>query len=67
MCLWYFELSLIRKVMEGKGGGLGSRIMHCKMWLHSILECTWDKWRGISFHGWEMLEAKDFTLVWGIP
>ena len=53
MCLWYFERSSTKKVMEGRGGVRGSLVTHCVECSHFLLHCTRAGMdRGILFQGW---------------
>ena len=52
MCLWYFEVSFTKNVMEGRGGGLGCLVTHCVEGSHLLLHCTCAGDRGILFQGW---------------
>ena len=65
MCCWYLDLSLYKKVMEGKGGGLGCLKMHCgecsHLLLHSTLVGVVDVvdnklgWRGVACKVWLLI------------
>ena len=60
------DFSLYKKVMEGKGGGLGCLKVHCVECSHLVLllHCAYcGVESGIPFHGWEWLDTGDCKLL----
>ena len=71
MCRWYFDFSLNRNVMEGRGGGLGYRgvnFIECSHLLRQLSRTGMD--RGTLFQGWILelgLEVVDGIVLESEP